>query len=185
MNRLLQNSLLGLGLASLSSLALAGDWQFMPVKNADYTPNVTVSLVGGQMKPTGAANGNYAGAEVAFNCLALQPPVGVIRSKISYGEYNKNGYKVSSFEVNPRWTTFHGDKLSLGIGPGIGYVSTTQAGQTANMFALQLGADLDYRIGALNLGLGVRWQGTENKAISAGVNNASNTLVQAKLGMNF
>ena len=53
------------------------------------------------------------------------------------------------------------------------------------MTALQVGVDLDYRIGALNLGLGARWQGTQNKLVSPTLRGADNTLIQAKLGINF
>lgn len=177
---------LGLGLISLSASALAGDWTFLPVKNADYKADTTLSLAGGTLNGTPAGSGNYTGAELAFNCLALQPPSGVIRSKISYGEFNHNGLKLSTFEVNPRWTTKLSDNLSFGIGPGIGYVQAkTAAGVSTGMGAVQLGADLDYRIGALNLGLGARWQNTGNKYIAPGINGANNTLVQAKLGINF
>lgn len=185
MNRTLAIAVAGLGLFALSSAALAGEWKTLPVMDADYKADLTVSAVGGQMKPNGATAGGYAGIEAAFNCLGLQPPAGVIRSKISYGEFNHAGLKLTSFEVNPRWTTKLSDNLSFGIGPGIGYVSGQTAGVRANMFAWQVGADVDYRLGALNLGLGVRWQGTQNKQVIAGRNGADNTLIQAKVGFNF
>jgi hypothetical protein len=50
---------------------------------------------------------------------------------------------------------------------------------------MQLGADMDYSIGKLNFGLGVRWQNTANKNITPTIKGANNRLVQAKLGFNF
>ena len=185
MNRTLLNTLLALGLASASATALAGEWKILPVMDAGYKPNVTVSLVGGVLNGTPAGSGNYSGAEIAFNCLALQPPTGIIRSKISYGQFDHNGLKLSTFEVNPRWTTSVAPNLTVGFGPGIGLVQADVAGKTTSMAAMQLGADLDYRIGQVNLGLGARWQNTVNKTIATGMQGANNTLIQAKLGFNF
>lgn len=176
---------MGLGLITLTASAFSGDWTFMPIRDAAYKADTTLSLAGGTLSGTPAGSGSYTGVELAFNCLALQPPSGVIRSKVSYGEFNHNGLKLSSFEVNPRWTTKLSDNLSFGIGPGIGYVQAKSLGVSTGMGAVQIGADLDYRVGALNLGLGARWQNTGNKYIAPGINGANNSLVQAKLGINF
>ena len=184
MQHTINSMLLGFGLLA-STAATAGDWKIFPVTDADYKPEVTLSLVGGDMKPAHFASGAYTGVELALNCLALQPPIGIIRSKLSYGSFNKNGIKINTFEINPRWTTHLSDNLTFGIGPGIGYVTVDMGGQSTGMTALQVGADLDYRIGALNLGLGARWQGTQNKLISPTLRGADNVLVQAKVGINF
>jgi hypothetical protein len=53
------------------------------------------------------------------------------------------------------------------------------------MFAWQVGADLDYRMNNLNLGLGARWQDTTDKNIGGGHHGADNWLVQAKVGIAF
>ena len=185
MQRTIINTLLSLSLASASAATLAADWKFLPVRDANYKPDVTLSLAAGQLNGTPAGSGNYSGAEVAFNCLILQPPSGVIRSKISYGQFDHNGLKLNTFEINPRWTTSIAQDLTIGVGPGVGYVKAEVAGKSTSMAALQIGADLDYRMGALNLGLGARWQDTRNKDISASMKGANNTLVQAKVGYNF
>jgi hypothetical protein len=109
----------------------------------------------------------------------------VIRSKISYGQFDHNGLKLNLFEINPRWTINLDKNLSFGVGPGIGLVNAKVAGKTTSMAALQVGADLDYRMGALNLGVGARWQDTRNKIVAPGVQGANNTLIQAKVGFNF
>lgn len=185
MKNTLLGTVIGLGIAALSASAYADEWKLMPVLDAAYKPNITVSVVGGVLNGTPVGSGNYTGAEVAFNCLAIQPPAGIIRSKISYGQFDHKGLKLTTVEVNPRWTTSLNKDLTVGFGPGIGYVQADVAGKTTGMMAMQLGADLDYRIGAVNLGLGARWQNTSNKAIATGINGANNTLVMAKLGYNF
>jgi hypothetical protein len=93
--------------------------------------------------------------------------------------------KLTTFEVNPRWTTSLGKDLTVGVGPGIGLVKAELAGHSKTMGALQFGADLDYRVGAVNLGLGARWQVTQDKEILAGTRGADNFLIQAKIGVNF
>ena len=185
MKRTILNTLLGLSLATASAATFADGWKLLPVKDAGYKPDMTLSLVGGTLRPSNAASGGYAGVELDFNCLALQPPSGVIRSKISAGQFNHNGMKLTTFEVNPRWTVNMNENLTFGIGPGIGLVKAEIAGQSTNLGALQFGMDLDYRIGALNLGLGARWQETSNRYITPTLRGANNSLIQAKIGINF
>jgi hypothetical protein len=185
MERTILGTLIGLSLAAASASAFADDWKFMPVLDAKYKPDVTLSLTGGVLNGTPAGSGTYKGIEVAFNCLLLQPPSGVVRSQISLGTFDHNGMKLTTFEINPHWTTNIANDVTFGVGPGVGYVKAEMNGQTTNMAALQIGADLNYRIGVLNLGLGARWQDTSNKEIAPGVHGANNTLVQAKIGYNF
>lgn len=185
MKRSTLNILFGLTIATASTATFADGWKFLPVRDANYKPDLTLSLVGGTLSPSHVASGGYAGIELDFNCLALQPPSGVIRSKVSIGQFNHNGMKLTSYEVNPRWTVHLNDNLTFGIGPGIGLVKAEMAGQSTTLGALQVGMDLDYRIGALNLGLGARWQETSNRYITPTLRGANNSLLQAKIGFNF
>jgi hypothetical protein len=186
MRRNTLTTLLGLGLLAASGATLAGgDWKFLPVRDANFKPDLTLSAAVGSLDPEHASNGTYTGAELAFNCLVMQPPSGVIRSKISLGRFDHDGMKLTSFEVNPRWTMNLNQDLTLGVGPGIGLVKAEMDGHSRDMAALQVGADLDYHVGALNLGLGARWQATQNKEIVPGKNGANNFLIQAKVGVNF
>jgi hypothetical protein len=178
--------LLGLGfLAAASATFAADDWKLLPARDAGFKAEPTLSAVVGSLDPKHASSGTYSGVELAFNCLALQPPSGTLRSKVSLGQFDHDGMKLTSFEVNPRWTTSLGQDLTLGVGPGIGLVKAELAGQNKTMAALQVGADLDYRVGALNLGLGARWQATQDKEIVPGKKGADNFLIQAKIGVNF
>jgi hypothetical protein len=47
MKRSILNCLLGLSLVTASAATFAGDWKFLPVRDASYKPEVTLSLVGG------------------------------------------------------------------------------------------------------------------------------------------
>jgi hypothetical protein len=185
MQRTIAKTLLVLGLVTFSVSSFAGDWKVLPVLDADFKPDFTLSLTAGNMKPSSLTSGSYTGVEFAMNCLALQPPSGVIRTKLSLGSYDHDGFKITTFEVNPRWTTNLSPDLTFGIGPGVGYVKAETSGQSTSMAAIQVGADLDYRVGSVNLGLGIRWQDTRNKPITASVNGVDNTLIQAKVGVNF
>jgi hypothetical protein len=185
MHRTTAKTLLGLGLVTISISSFAGDWKVLPVRDADFKPDFTLSITAGNMKPSNLASSSYTGVELAMNCLALQPPSGVIRTKLSLGSYDHEGFKITTFEVNPRWTTKLSPDLTFGVGPGVGYVKAETSGKSTSMAAIQIGADLDYRVGAVNLGLGVRWQDTRNKPITASVTGVDNTLVQAKVGVNF
>lgn len=66
MQRSIINTLLGLSLAAASAATLAGEWKFLPVRDASYKPDVTLSLAAGQLNGTPASSGNYTGAEVAL-----------------------------------------------------------------------------------------------------------------------
>ena len=186
MRRTPLSALLGLGLLAAATATFAGDdWKLLPVRDANFKPDLTLSAAVGSLNPEHVNSGIYTGAELAFNCLALQPPSGVIRTKVSLGRFDHDGMKLTTFEVNPRWTTNLSQDLTVGFGPGIGLVKAEMSGHSKDLAALQLGADLDYRVGALNLGLGARWQATQNKEIAPGKNGADNFLVQAKVGVNF
>ncbi|NVO07506.1 MAG: hypothetical protein HXX19_17005 [Rhodoferax sp.] len=174
-----------LGLLAVSSSAFAGDWKLLPVRDADFKPEVTVSAVGGSLDPQHSGAGTYSGIELALNCLLLQPPSGAMRTHIALGQFDHDGLKLTDFEINPRWTVKLNPDLSFGVGPGIGLVKAEIAGQSATLFAMQLGADLDYKMGPLNLGLGLRWQATEDKEIVRGRSGADNALLQARIGFNF
>jgi len=185
MSRRIFGMLIGIGLTSFSSMSIAEGWKFLPVLDVSYKPDTTLSIVDGELNSTPVGSGSYIGTELAFNCLILQPPSGIIRSKISYGEFDHNGLRLKTLEVNPRWTTKLNENLYFGVGPGIGFVKAEMNGQTTSMAAVQIGADLDYRVGALNMGIGTRWQDTRSKIIAPGQSGANNTLLQAKIGYNF
>jgi hypothetical protein len=177
--------LIAAAVAAASTPALAGDWKFMPILDKGYAPNFVASVTGGIMDPQHAKSGDAWGLELAMNCGLLQTPTGVVRTKLSVNKFDKAGLDLTTVELNPRWTIPVAKDLTFGVGPGIGWVKADSGSRTTDLFAWQVGADLDYRIGQLNLGLGARWQDTVNKTVSAGREGADNWLVQAKVGVAF
>ncbi len=174
---------LALGAATTPVLA-AGDWKFLPIAAKGYAPNFVASVTGGIMDPQHVSSGGAWGLELAKNCGLLQTPTGVIRTKLSVNKFDKAGLELTTVELNPRWTIPVAKDLTFGIGPGIGWVKA-DGGRNVDLFAWQAGADLDYRVGQLNLGLGARWQDTVNKNLGGGREGADNWLVQAKVGIAF
>ena len=172
-----------LGPAPTPALA-AGDWKFLPVADKGYAPAFVASVTGGIMDPQHVGSGDAWGLELAFNCGLVQTPTGVVRTKLSVNKFDKAGLELTTVELNPRWTIPVAKDLTFGVGPGIGWVKA-DGGRNVDMFAWQAGADLDYRIGQLNLGLGARWQDTVNKNLGGGREGADNWLVQAKVGIAF
>lgn len=172
-------------LSALTAPAFAGDWQFLPIAEKGYAPNFVASVTGGIMDPQHAKSGDAWGLELAMNCGLIQTPNGVVRTKLSVNKFDKGGLDLTTVELNPRWTIPVAKDVTFGIGPGIGWVKADAGNRTVDMFAWQAGADLDYRMGQLNLGLGARWQDTVGKTIATGQQGADNWLVQAKVGIAF
>ncbi|MCK6376537.1 MAG: porin family protein [Zoogloea sp.] len=172
-------------LSALTAPAFAGDWQFLPIAEKGYAPNFVASVTGGIMDPQHAKSGDAWGLELAMNCGLIQTPTGVVRTKLSVNKFDKGGLNLTTVELNPRWTIPVAKDVTFGIGPGIGWVKADAGNRTVDMFAWQAGADLDYRMGQLNLGLGARWQDTVGKTIATGQQGADNWLVQAKVGIAF
>ena len=177
--------LIAAAVAAASTPALAGDWKFMPILDKGYAPNFVASVTGGIMDPQHAKSGDAWGLELAMNCGLIQTPTGVVRTKLSVNKFDKGGLDLTTVELNPRWTIPVAKDVTFGIGPGIGWVKADAGNRTVDMFAWQAGADLDYRMGQLNLGLGARWQDTVGKTIATGQQGADNWLVQAKVGIAF
>ena len=171
-------------LVIISGTALAGDWKLMPATDASFKAEPTVSLMGGIMNPDvpGADTDSVFGAELSFNCLALQPPTGKIRTQISWTRYDEGGLELNSVELNPHYLWKVGNNLELGVGPGLGYVSGKSGALDEGVWALQAGASVHYRSGNMFLGAEARYQFTEE---DFGTSDLDNFRVMLKVGYNF
>jgi hypothetical protein len=87
-------------------------------------PAFVASVTGGLMDPKHVDSGTAWGLELAMNCGLLQTPTGVVRTKLSYNRFDNDGLKLQTVELNPRWTTPIAQNLTLGVGPGIGWVKS-------------------------------------------------------------
>jgi hypothetical protein len=116
----------------------------------------------------------------------FSPPSGIIRQQFNLNRFDDHGLELTTFEINPRYYIGDGN-LRFGFGPGFGYMwADPPLGGNEGLWTLQLGADIEYRTGALFLGLGTRYQFTENERVGFSRDSGmDNWLTTVKVGMNF
>jgi len=175
-------------LFNATGLKAAEGWQTFPFMDAEWSPDFTLALSYGIMAPdTNPDNSDPAlGLQFSLNCPWFTPPQGMIRQQFNYNRFDEGLLEIATLEMNPRYYFGNGN-LTFGVGPGVGYVWVDRDGfGSEGLWAFQLGADLEYRQGRLFLGLGSRYQFTQDKMI--GTSNDSgmdNWLTTAKVGVNF
>ena len=178
----------GVSVMAFSLSVTAADdkgWRFLPGLDGDFEKAPTVSLMTGMMSPKDGDSGKILGVELSFNCPLLQPPTNKIRQQISYAQYDENGVKVSSIEINPHYVFEITPRLSIGGGPGFGYVSVDATGADANMFAMQLGGSVHFNVTEMFfLGADARYQMTENEDFG-GTKGMDNWRMAMKAGISF
>ncbi|WP_018936253.1 hypothetical protein [Thioalkalivibrio sp. ALJ24] len=166
--------------AGLVGTAQAGEWTTSPYQDPEWSPDFTLAATAGPMDVdvSGVGSDTAVGAQFSMNCPWFSPPAGNIRQQFNYNRFDNDGLKLQTFEMNPRWFGGSG-RLTYGAGPGIGYVRTNPDDESSDsMWAFQVGADVEYRHGALFAGAGVRQQFTSG-------GDADNLLGQVKVGVNF
>lgn len=174
-------------LLAAGSAQAAGEWNFLAGKDKDFTAQPALSLMVGSLDPdiSGASSDTFSGIELSLNCPLLQPPTNKIRQQISYGRYDDQGLRISSFELNPHYVFEVNPGLGIGVGPGLGYVKAEAGSESEGMFALQLGASLHYTaMGPLFLGAEARYQATQGDDF-AGQKGADNFRIALKAGYSF
>lgn len=172
----------------VNSTLQASEWVLGPAFKPGWQPNFTLAGMGGYLKPEEnvGKGATYAGLELSLDCPWFQPPSGTIRQQFWYGRYDKDGTELQSFEINPRYFVDVAPNLSVGIGPGFGYVKAdTPFARGVDMASLQFGGDIHYRAGILMIGMGARYQVTTNKTLGPDQEGADNWVVTAKVGINF
>ncbi len=156
----------------------AEGWKLFAGKDAGFVLEPTASIMLGMMKPKEGDSGKILGVEMSFNCPLLQPPTNKIRQQISFAQYDENGAKLSSIEINPHYVVEVYPGLSIGAGPGVGYVLVDASG-VDNAFAGQLGASVHYNVSKrFFVGGDMRYQLTDNSDIN-------NSRMALKLGVSF
>ena len=162
MKKTLFGGLALLAASTLAAPAMAEGWKALPVTEDGWDPEFTVALTYGPMsfETSGIEDDNAAGAQLSLKCPWFAPPSGSIRQQFNYNSYDKSGEEVSTFELNPRY--YMGDgSLTFGFGPGVGYMwgeGTLDEG----VWTFQVGADIEYRNGAMFIGAGSRYQVTQD-----------------------
>ena len=178
-------SLAGILLANAGANAADKGWSPLAVLDDDYVMEPTISLLGGIMSPSDGDSGKLIGVEASFNCPLLQPPTNKIRQQLSYTQYDESGVKVSSIELNPHYVVALTPELSVGGGPGLGFVSVDSATKDTNLFAAQVGVSAHYNLSEMVfLGGDARYQLTENEDIG-GSDGMNNLRMSLKVGVSF
>ena len=175
------------GLISLNSTVWAeGDWRFLPVQGDGFDPDLTLSVTGGIMDPQthGLDTDLVFGLELSLNCLLLDPPQGKIRQQLSFSHYDDGGLEITSFEMNPHYIYNMDNALSIGFGPGIGYLDADGRNVNEGAFTLQGGVSLHYKMSErLFLGAEARYQWT--KELDDLDDDLKNARIFGKVGYRF
>ncbi|WP_018948887.1 outer membrane beta-barrel protein [Thioalkalivibrio sp. ALMg11] len=148
----------------------------------------SVALLGGVVSPdvSDASSDTAYGVEIGANCQLFQPATGVLRHHFSVSRYSDDPLKMTSAEINSHWMFEPNERLSLGFGPGIGYVRAELDDETNGLWAAQVGGSLKYQLDPQwFLGLEARYQFTENDRFDGRRADADNMRVMGKVGMQF
>lgn len=171
---------------SANASAADGEWNWFAGADDDYVMEPTASLLVGSMKPKDGSSGSISGIELSFNCPLVQPPTNKIRQQISYAKYDEAGTEVTTIEINPHYVVETSPGLSIGAGPGLGYVSVDTPAKDESMLAIQLGASVHYNASdVFFVGGEARYQITQDENLGGSVEGLDNWRVALKAGMNF
>jgi len=141
----------------------------LPVLESSYTPNPSVSLIGGSFTNEGSS-ASVVGVELAIDCPLFQAASGNIRQQISYSTVGFTGSTVSLIELNPHWMTEVADNLTAGFGPGLGIAQTSvTGGSSSSDFSVGIGASATYKMDSLRLGTEWRSMNGSRFVLKAGL----------------
>lgn len=163
-------------------------WVFGPAFKPGWDGKYTLAVTAGYLDPdTSLASANASlGLQFSLNCPWFQPPQGAIRQQFNLNRFDDGDFQLTTLEINPRYYWDLSPNLSVGAGPGFGYVWTdAPVGQSPDLWALQAGLDLDYRVGGFYAGIGTRYQWTENETVGVDSKGLDNWLTMLKVGVNF
>lgn len=151
----------------------------------DFKLEPTIAAVLGAMKPADGSSDLFAGVELNFNCGLFQTADTRMRTHLAVGSYDRDGLKLSTVELSPRYTLPMGSGFSAGVGPGIAYVRSTVADQDASHFAWMIAGGVNYRNGAYYAGVDLRFQAAKDKTVGGVAREVDNWALAAKVGLNF
>jgi hypothetical protein len=139
--------------------------------------------------PSLGVGGSLGGAsppQLSLSSPRLELPGGSLGPQISVDRYTHDGVNLTTAEVGSRYFTDIAPGLELGVGPGVGYTwSDADAGKAADLWGLQVGADIHYRQGSLSMGLDTRYRWSEDQALGTGGPVPDSWLTRLNLGVSF
>lgn len=154
--------------------------RFLPVLDPAYEAEPTLFLKSGIMNVSGSpGSGTTAGAELEFNCLIFEPAVGKIRPAFGFNRSSDDTYTLNTVELNPSYVYYITQNLSVGGGPGIGYMISSK-GPATNSWTFQAGVGIGYDFNIVLLGLQARYQWRLNEEEDAV--NLDNSRVSFTIG---
>ncbi len=177
-------------LFSTGLYAQSDEFKWLPIFNDDnFKANVEVAAVLGHMNFDGnTKDGAVYGLELSLDCPVFTlPGDNPLRQQFSVNRYDKNGFEVTTIEVNPYYFVDLSEDLLLGFGPGIGGVyGDPDNGQDQWLFAVQAGAGLKYYIDDVVIGADIRYQWTAEKDFGSGQKeDLDNLRLLMKVGYHF
>ncbi|WP_026300761.1 outer membrane beta-barrel protein [Thioalkalivibrio sp. ALE23] len=126
------------------------------------------------------------GLEIGSDCLLFQPDNGVLRHRLSVTEFDDGPLRMTSTELNTHWEFEVADSVTMGFGPGLGYVNTKLDGDRNGLWAGQFGGSVQYDVDdTLFVGMEARYQITESDRFAGSREDMDNMRVMAKVGFNF
>lgn len=183
-------AILASALLSTNSFAQSDKFCVLPCFTDDnWKPNFEVAAVTGYVKfsQDGIKSGNASGLEFSFDCPVFTlPGDNLVRQQFNLTQYDKNGLRITTIEMNPYYFINLSEKLVLGFGPGIGAVHADQDGaQDQWMFAAQVGAGVKYYINDFIIGADLRHQWTASKDFGNGKQDLDSMRFLFKAGYRF
>lgn len=160
-------------------------FRFLPVIEENFDLGLTLLLKTGVVNLSNLSSGTHflVGAEVAFNCLMFKPADGSIRAQFSYNRYKNGDFTIHTIELNPYYMFDVTERLSIGGGPGIGYI--IPGDDLDNAWSLQSGLGASYNFGLITLGVEARYQWQTSDIDKLGSKDLDNFRTNLKIGINL
>jgi hypothetical protein len=169
-------------LAALSVTAHAEGWRFAPgFTEQGFKFDPTLAGTANYVDPDDHSSDTGFGADFNFNCALIQDPQNRIRTHLQVGRISDSGLKANAFELSPRYTVPLNGGFSVGVGPSLALYQVEMPGYDKNLLGWGVAAGVNFRSGALYLGVDVRYHDTQSK----GGSNFENVTLGAKAGINF
>jgi opacity protein-like surface antigen len=183
MKKNIMSAVIALG---LTVSAQAGEWEFLPVLNSDYTPQFALALTGGVLQGDASSTESVFGVEISLDCPLLKAPNHTIRQQASFTKYDHNGEKLSSFELNPHHMFEMTDNTYIGVGPSLGFAKYERAGDSDTVFTYGLGLSLRTNFTEhFFVGAEMRYVWTQDANINGVEDDVNNLRTVAKIGYQF
>ena len=160
--------------------------RLFPVADESYELGLSVAPKFGILGPaTGTLDVRPVyGAELAVNCLLFDLPAGTVRTGFSYNYYQEDSVSLSTLELSPVYFYQISDRISAGVGPGVGYMMLRpDGGSDINLWGVQAVSGVRYTQGIFYAGIEGRYQWHVTDDSDLGNERLDNYLMALKVGI--